>query len=81
MAGALGVRLGGQNVYSGRLEVRPFLGDGRRPQTPDIRRAAALSAAVGLGAAGLAAVCAATAPRLWVAVLPSWRVAEDRAAS
>jgi len=59
MAGALGVRLGGRNVYSGRVEVRPFLGDGPRPSVSDIRRAAALSAAVGLGALGLAAGCAA----------------------
>jgi adenosylcobinamide-phosphate synthase len=65
MAGALGVRLGGRNVYSGRVEVRPFLGDGPRPGTPDIRRAAALSAAVGVAAVGLAAGCAAAAPRLW----------------
>jgi adenosylcobinamide-phosphate synthase len=68
MAGALGVRLGGHNVYSGRLEVRPFLGDGPRPGTPDIRRAGALSAAVGLAALGLAAAGAAAAPRLWSAV-------------
>lgn len=27
MAGALGVRLGGVNVYRGRRECRPFLGD------------------------------------------------------
>jgi adenosylcobinamide-phosphate synthase len=64
MAGALGVRLGGQNVYSGRMEVRPFLGDGRRPQAPDVRRAAALSAAVGAGAVGFAAACAAAMPWL-----------------
>ena len=31
MAGALGVRLGGRNVYFGRSETRPFLGDGPRP--------------------------------------------------
>lgn len=64
MAGALGVRLGGRNVYSGRVEVRPVLGDGPRPAAADIRRAAALSAAVGLAALGLAAGCAATAQRL-----------------
>lgn len=58
MAGALGVRLGGTNVYSGRLEVRPSLGDGPLPATPDIRRATALSAAVGAAAAGLAAAFA-----------------------
>ncbi len=64
MAGALGVRLGGQNVYSGQMEVRPFLGDGPRPQAPDIRRAATLSAAIGTGAVGFAAACAAAVPWL-----------------
>jgi adenosylcobinamide-phosphate synthase len=71
MAGALGVRLGGQNVYSGRLEVRPFLGDGPRPGAADVRRAARLSAAVGVAALGLAAGCAAAAPRLWSVLFPS----------
>jgi adenosylcobinamide-phosphate synthase len=54
MAGALGVRLGGRNVYFGRVEVRPFLGDGPRPEARHIRRAARLSAAVGLAALGVA---------------------------
>ena len=54
-AGALGVRLGGRNVYAGRVEDRPTLGDGPRPSTEDIRRAAKLSAAVGLGALALCA--------------------------
>jgi adenosylcobinamide-phosphate synthase len=58
MSGALGVRLGGRNVYSGRIEVRPFLGDGRRPEPADIRRAAKLSAAVGAGALAVAALAA-----------------------
>jgi len=49
-AGALGVRLGGRNVYGSRVEERPYLGDGPAPSTVDIRRAARLSAAVGLGA-------------------------------
>lgn len=55
MAGALGVRLGGRNIYFGRSEVRPFLGDGPRPSAGHIRRAAELSGAVGLLATGLAA--------------------------
>jgi adenosylcobinamide-phosphate synthase len=58
MAGALGVRLGGRNVYFGRTETRPFLGDGPKPRAEDLRRAARLSGAVGaaavLVAAGLA---------------------------
>lgn len=58
MAGALGVRLGGRNVYSGRVEVRPFLGDGRRPEPADIRRAARLSAAVGTAGLVIAATIA-----------------------
>ena len=55
MAGALGVRLGGRNVYFGRSETRPFLGDGPRPSAAHLRRAARLSGAVGLAAAGIAA--------------------------
>ncbi len=59
MAGALGVRLGGRNVYAGRTETRPFLGDGPRPAVPHLRRAARLCGAVGLTAALLAAGVAA----------------------
>ncbi len=49
-AGALGVRLGGTNVYFGRTETRPALGDGPTPGPGDVRRAARLSGLVGLGA-------------------------------
>ncbi|GAA2532053.1 cobalamin biosynthesis protein [Pilimelia columellifera] len=59
MAGALGVRLGGRNVYLGRSEVRPLLGDGPRPGPDDARRAARLSGSVGVGAALLAVGAAA----------------------
>jgi len=55
MAGALGVRLGGRNVYFGRTETRPFLGDGPKPRVEDLRRAARLSGAVGAAAVVLAA--------------------------
>lgn len=55
MAGALGVRLGGRNVYFGRSEVRPFLGDGPRPSAVHLRRAARVSGAVGIATAGIAA--------------------------
>jgi adenosylcobinamide-phosphate synthase len=55
MAGALGVRLGGRNVYAGRVEERPCLGDGPRPVAADIRRTARLSGAVGAAATALAA--------------------------
>src|SRR2546423_5612543 len=55
MAGALGVRLGGRNVYEGRVEDRPTLGDGRSPKPVDIRRATRISAAVGAAALMLCA--------------------------
>jgi adenosylcobinamide-phosphate synthase len=58
MAGALGVRLGGRNVYFGRSEVRPFLGDGPRPSAGHLRRAAKISGAVGAAAAVLGATLA-----------------------
>jgi adenosylcobinamide-phosphate synthase len=65
MAGALGVRLGGRNVYFGRSETRPFLGDGPRPSAVHLRRAARVSGAVGLGAAVIAAgVAQLRGPRL-----------------
>ena len=55
-AGALGLELGGPLAYRGRLEDRPRLGrGGRAPDGEDVRRAARLSAAVGLAAALLAA--------------------------
>jgi adenosylcobinamide-phosphate synthase len=53
MAGALGVRLGGTNVYFGRTEERPVLGSGRPPAVEDVRRAARLSGAVGAAALAL----------------------------
>jgi adenosylcobinamide-phosphate synthase len=54
MAGALGVRLGGRNAYFGRVEARPFLGDGPRPSPGHLRRAARISGMVGVAAAGVA---------------------------
>jgi adenosylcobinamide-phosphate synthase len=54
LAGALGLRLGGRNVYGSRTEDRPFLGDGRLPTADDIARAVRLSAAVRAAAAVLA---------------------------
>jgi adenosylcobinamide-phosphate synthase len=55
MAGALGVRLGGRNVYFGRSETRPFLGDGPRPAAAHLRRAARISGVVGALALAIAA--------------------------
>ncbi|WP_456875419.1 cobalamin biosynthesis protein [Geodermatophilus sp. SYSU D00710] len=54
-AGALGLRLGGRNVYGSRVEDRPVLGDGRAPDSDDVARAVRLSRAVWLAAAALAA--------------------------
>ena len=53
-AAALGVRLGGTNVYGGVTETRPDLGDGRVPEPEDIRRAVLLSRAVTVSATALA---------------------------
>jgi adenosylcobinamide-phosphate synthase len=57
-AGALGVRLGGTNVYGGVAEVRPELGEGRGPEPDDVRRAVRLSRAVTVAATGLAVLIA-----------------------
>jgi adenosylcobinamide-phosphate synthase len=54
-AGALGVRLGGRNVYGSRVEERPQLGDGMPPAPADVRRAVTLSVTVGAAAVGIAA--------------------------
>ncbi len=42
-AAALGLRLGGENRYGERAELRATLGDGRPPERADITRAARLS--------------------------------------
>lgn len=54
-AGALGLRLGGTNTYGDVVEHRPVMGSGRAPRVGDIRRAAVLSATVGLASAVAAA--------------------------
>ncbi|HEX68428.1 MAG TPA: cobalamin biosynthesis protein CobD [bacterium] len=36
MAGGLGVQLGGPNLYSGKVEFRPYLGEAKRRLTPEI---------------------------------------------
>jgi adenosylcobinamide-phosphate synthase len=56
-AGALGVRLGGVNVYAGRTEDRHVLGDGRAPTHEDLARARRLASRVGWAAL---AACSAT---------------------
>jgi adenosylcobinamide-phosphate synthase len=55
-AGALGLRLGGPLAYEGRVEQRPYLGDGRAPGPDDIRRAVRLAWAVTAASAALAAL-------------------------
>jgi adenosylcobinamide-phosphate synthase len=63
-AGALGVRLGGTNVYAGVTEARPELGgEGRAPEPDDARRAIRLSRAVTVAATGLAVLIALARPR------------------
>ena len=62
-AAALGVRLGGTNVYGGVAEARPYLGgrdlgEGRAPGPEDIRRAIILSRAVTVSATALAVLIA-----------------------
>ena len=54
-AGALGVRLGGRNLYGERVEERPALGHGPLPGPGDVDRAARLSLLIGSGAAALLA--------------------------
>ena len=41
-AGALGLQLGGPNIYGGVVREGPILGDGRRPEAEDIRRSVRL---------------------------------------
>ena len=57
-AGALGLRLGGENRYAHGIERRPALGDGVAPRTADIERAVALARRVSMAAAMTAAVAA-----------------------
>jgi adenosylcobinamide-phosphate synthase len=59
-AGALGVRLGGLNVYHGQVEHRAELGaEGRPVEVRDLRRAVRLGRAVAWSAAALAVGLAA----------------------
>jgi adenosylcobinamide-phosphate synthase len=83
-AGALGLRLGGTNVYGGVTEVRPELGEGRAPEPDDIRRAVRLSRAVTVAATGLAVLVALYFPARLRAVFPplaSGRCVSPRLAS
>jgi adenosylcobinamide-phosphate synthase len=85
-AGALGVRLGGTNVYGDVAEARPGLGEGgRAPEPDDIYRAIRLSRAVTLAAAGLAVLIAGVTPggrrnRSRRSPAPRWRPTTAREA-
>ncbi|GAA3822819.1 cobalamin biosynthesis protein [Nocardioides panacisoli] len=61
-AGALGVRLGGRNVYGDRVEHRAPMGDGRAPERADLARARRLARRVGLVSAGIAAAVSWASP-------------------
>lgn len=58
-AAALGVRLGGELSYGDQTETRPYLGDGRPAERPDIDRAVRLSRDVSLSAAGVLGILGA----------------------
>ena len=75
-AGALGIRLGGTNIYHGVPETRPDLGDGRPPDSDDVHRAIRLSRNVTIAAtavaAGIAGAMAGLRKLLWVLTPPIW---------
>jgi len=60
-AGALGVRLGETNSYTGAAEHRPVLGQGRAPEPAGILRAVRLCRAVTIAATAAAAATAVAA--------------------
>jgi adenosylcobinamide-phosphate synthase len=64
-AGALGLRLGGTNIYGDEVEDRGTYGDGPRPQLPDIRRTADLARRVVFAATALAMVLASSREVRW----------------
>jgi adenosylcobinamide-phosphate synthase len=62
-AGALGIRLGGDNRYGGEPECRPGIGAGPPPSRADIDRAIRLSSAIGLASVLSAAGASAAGGR------------------
>jgi adenosylcobinamide-phosphate synthase len=60
-AAALGLRLGGDTVYAGRVDPRPAFGTGRPPEPADIEAAVRLSRDVTLALAALLATPSALA--------------------
>jgi adenosylcobinamide-phosphate synthase len=81
MAGALGVQLGGRNVYHGRVEVRPDLGFGPMPRPVDVRRSARISGAVGVAALVVCIAGRFIASRIFPVQDPSGRASTGRAAA
>jgi adenosylcobinamide-phosphate synthase len=63
-AGALGITLGGCNVYGGRIEDRPRMGSGPPPRVADIARSVRLADAVDWAALAVV-VGVALAPTRW----------------
>jgi adenosylcobinamide-phosphate synthase len=57
-AAALGLRLGGENRYGDRVEIRPPLGVGRPPEVADVAAAVRLSSDVGTAVAAVLVVAA-----------------------
>jgi adenosylcobinamide-phosphate synthase len=66
-SGALGVGLGGRNVYGTVVEDRPRIGDGPAPTPDDVDAAVRLAGAVGAAAACLSVAFAFVRPRLGAA--------------
>jgi adenosylcobinamide-phosphate synthase len=64
-AGALGVRLGGVNVYEGQVEDRGTLGDGRPVVVADVARAVQLSRVTSLAALAVAVGVTLLRQRRW----------------
>jgi adenosylcobinamide-phosphate synthase len=64
-AAALDLRLGGTNVYDGRVELRPSLGTGRPPERGDIARAVRLSSDVAWALAGALAAVGLPGGKRW----------------
>jgi adenosylcobinamide-phosphate synthase len=74
-AAALGLRLGGDTVYAGRVDPRPTFGTGRPPEPADIDAAIRLSRDVTLALAALLAT-----PAILTAVARRRAASKGRAA-
>jgi adenosylcobinamide-phosphate synthase len=79
-AGALGVRLGGVNVYGGEVEDRGTLGDGRPVVVEDVQRAVRLSRATSLLSLAVAVGLTMVSRRARSFLTPRSRAAEPLSA-